>query len=108
MCRTEIYEARLFSNSQYPLVVTDYNFPFNLGVGDFMTIINACESDSIDILYASSELDNMEEIFSEKKYSDIYIVHASDALLENLRSQFEGRMDSVQYEEPYPIWKIKL
>lgn len=108
MCRTEIFEAQLFSNAENPLVITDYNFFFNLGVGDFMTIINECESDSIDILYASPDIENVEKMISEKEYSDIYIVHASDALTENLKSQFEGRMDSILYEEPYPILKINL
>jgi len=33
---------------------------------------------------------------------------ASEELIDNLKSQFEGGIDSLEYQGISPIWKIKI
>jgi uncharacterized membrane protein len=99
-----IEDARLFSSARKPLLITD--FAFNHGMINSMVAMLECKSGNIDILRASPDIDNVEEIISNKDYSDIYVFHASDKLIENLRSQFGEKMDSLDVEGTSAIWKI--
>jgi len=99
-----IEDARLFSTSSKPLLITD--FAFNHGMINSMVTILECNSENIDILRASPDIDNVEEIISNKDYSDIYVFHASDELIGNLKSQFGEKMDSLDAEGTSSIWKI--
>jgi uncharacterized membrane protein len=99
-----IEDARLFSTSSKPLLITD--FAFNHGMINSMVTILECNSEDIDILRASPDIDNVEEIISNKDYSDIYVFHASDELIGNLKSQFGEKMDSLNAEDTSSIWKI--
>ncbi len=99
-----IEDARLFSTSSKPLLITD--FAFNHGMINSMVTILECNSENIDILRASPNIDNAEEMIFNKDYSDIYVFHASDELIANLKSQLGEKMDSLKLEGTSPIWKI--
>jgi uncharacterized membrane protein len=101
-----IEDARLFSKAEKPLLITDYSF--RIGMVDFMVVINECKSDNIDILRASPDKENVEEILIDKNYSEIYVTHASNELVENLKSQFGEKMDSLEVEGISPMWQINL
>jgi uncharacterized membrane protein len=99
-----IEDARLFSNSQKPLLITD--FAFNHGMINSMITILECNSENIDILRASPDIDKVEKIINDKDYSDIYVFHASNELIENLKSQFGEKMDSLDVKGTSLIWRI--
>ena len=101
-----IEDARLFSSASEPLLITD--FAFNHGMINFMVTMLECNSENIDILRASSDIKNLEGIISSKDYSDIYVVHGSDELIENLKSQFGEKMDLLNVEGTSSIWKINI
>lgn len=101
-----IEDARLFSSAREPLLITD--FAFNHGMVNFMVTVLECNSGNIDILRASPDIDNVAGIISLKGYSDIYVVHASDELIENLKSQFGEEMDLLNVEGTSSIWKINI
>ena len=72
-----------------------------------MVILHECSSDSIYILRASPDIQQAQEKIDENKYSDIYVTHASDQLINNLKSQFKEKMDSLELDGFYPpVWKI--
>jgi len=101
-----IEDARLFSSARKPLLITD--FAFNHGMINSMVTILECKSGNIDILRASPDIGNIEEMINGKDYSDIYVFHASDELIGNLKSQFGEKMDSLHIEGTSSIWKINL
>jgi hypothetical protein len=45
-------------------------------------------------------------MINHKDYSDIYVFHASDGLIRNLKSQFGEKMDSLNVEGTSSIWRI--
>jgi 4-amino-4-deoxy-L-arabinose transferase-like glycosyltransferase len=104
-CEEHVKKASLISDSKNALLITD-----NPGIESirFMTLINACESENIDILRASHDIENAAELISEKSYADIYVTHASSELIENLKTQFGDRMDSLEIEGISSMWKISL
>ncbi len=101
-----IEDARLFSNAQKPLLITDYGFRH--GMIDFMIVMLECQSENIDILRVSPDIDNVEKMINYKDYSGIYVFHGSDKLIVNMRSQFGEKMDSLKVEDASPIWKINI
>jgi len=101
-----IEDARLFSTSRKPLLITD--FAFNHGMINSMVTILECKSGNIDILRSSPGIDSVEKMINGKDYSDIYVFHSSDELIAKLKSQFGERMDSLHLEGTSSIWKIRL
>jgi uncharacterized membrane protein len=99
-----IEDADFISNAWKPLLITDYSF--RLGMVDFMVVMNECKSENVDILRASPDIKGVEEKLNGKKYSDIYVYHASPKLVANLKSQFGEEMDSIKKEGISPMWKI--
>ena len=106
--RQQVYieDARLISKAEKPLLITDYSF--RTGMVDFMVVLIECESENIDILRSSPDIENMEEKLFDKDYSEIYVFHASDKLVENLKSQFGEKMDSLKVEGISPVWQINI
>jgi len=107
-CDSYLNESTLFSEAQKPLLITDYSMNLGLGFGEFLTLTNEYESESIYILRASPNIENVEKILTGSEYSEIYIVHASDELIKNLKSQFGTRMDSLDIEGINSLWQINL
>ncbi len=103
-CLSIIEDARLFSDASSPLIITD----FSLKMGGFMVILAECGSENIDILYASPDIDDVRKKIYGKEYSEVFVVHSSDQLVQNLRSQFGEKMDSLEYKREIPMWKINM
>ena len=101
-----IEDARLFSTSEKPLLITD--FAFNHGMINSMVSILECESGNTDILRLSPDVENVEKMIRHKDYSDIYVFHGSDALIGNLKSQFKGKMEKLDVEGISSMWKIAM
>lgn len=108
-CYDRINKAQFFSNAKKPLLITDFTM-MSQQKGDigFMVIMNECQSDSIDVLRASPDIRNVEKMLLDAKYSDIYVTNASSELVENLKSQFGNKMDSLKVEGTWPMWQIIL
>jgi len=105
-CLQRIKEAQLFSNNEKPLLIT--NYAHWQGLNGFYGLITQCESENIDILRASSDIQNVKDMLTHKIYTDIYVVYASNELIQNLKSQFGERMESLEIEGISPIWQINL
>jgi hypothetical protein len=87
-----------------------------------MVILNASKAKDIDILYAESGIPDVKEKIGNKLYSEILAVHASDKLVQNLKSQFGRSMMPYKKEVskqlpvniamknivPQQIWQIKF
>ena len=101
-----IEDANFISKATKPLLITDYSF--RIGWVDFSVVMNECKSENVDILRASPDIKEVEQKISDKKYSDIYVIHASPKLVQNLKSQFGEKMDSLKVEGVSPIWQINL
>ena len=107
-CENNIEDARLFSSSNRPLLITDCRLPLNIGIGGFMAIMNECTSNSIDIMQTSQDVTRIKEKIPEKYYSEVYLVYATDELVNNMKLQFGEKMDSLEIEGISPIWQINL
>jgi uncharacterized membrane protein len=101
-----IEDANFISKARKPLLITDYSF--RVGMVDFMVVMNECKSENVDILRASPDIKDVKEKLYGKNYSDIYVFHASNKLVENLKSQFGEKMDSLEVEGISPMWQINL
>ncbi len=105
-CQEKIDGAQLFSNDTKPLLITDYSHW--QGLNGFYGLITQCESENIDILRASTDIENVEELIGDKDYSEIYVIYASAELVENLKGQFTEKMDSLVIDGISPLWKINI
>ena len=101
-----IENARLISKAEKPLLITD--FVNNKNMVDLMVVTRECNSQNIDILRASPGIDAIENRIGHKEYSDIYVLYASDELIEKLKSQFAGNMEKLDVKGISSIWKIRI
>ena len=74
----------------------------------FLTFVAESGIEDMDVLIVNPDVKNIEEIIGNRDYSDIYVLHTSDELIRNLKSEFGERMDSLEIEGIRPMWKIKL
>jgi uncharacterized membrane protein len=102
-----INTANFISRAASPLIITNGNTP-HFFWGEFLSVLNACESESIDILYADENIKNVEEMISGKRYSNIYILMVSNTLKDNLKSQFKNKMIKVNNDNIKETWELKL
>jgi hypothetical protein len=105
-CEVKTELAQILSNDERPLIITDFQKEY--GMAGFFALIAECESDRIDILYASPDIENMTEKFHQNDYSNIYIMYASDKLVQNLTTQF-GEKITPCYSELgnwIPIYRL--
>lgn len=107
-CEQNIKEAELFSSAERPLLISDYSMRLYTAEGGFFTILNRCSSENIDILRTSPEIKDVEDILEGKQYSEIYVTHASAELVENLKTQFGERMDSLEMDGVSAMWQINV
>jgi hypothetical protein len=101
-CSEDLSDAQLLTQSDHTLVITDFIKHFN----NFMVVLNECNSDNIDVLYASPDIKGVESMITGKNYSEIIVFHASKDLAENLKGQFGARMDSLEIKHLNPVWRI--
>ena len=101
-----IEDARLLSKAEKPLLITD--FSFREGMVDFLVVINECKSENIDIIRVTPDINDIENMVKGEDYSEVYVFHASDELVENLKSRYGEKMDSLEVEGISPVWEIKI
>lgn len=101
-----IENARLISEAEKPLLITD--FVNNRSLADFMIATRDCSSDSIYILRASPGIDSVENRINQREYSDTYVLYASDELVENLKSQSGSKMEKLDVKGISSMWRIPV
>lgn len=104
----KITTAELFSKAKKPLIIADTPYGSGVGLRSFVSILNVCSSKDIDILHASPDIDNLEELLVDKNYSEIYVIESSDELVQNLKLLAGKKMDSLEIEGILPVWQINL
>lgn len=97
--------ARLISRSERPLLITD--LASNSRMVDLMVVLRECRSDNIDILRASRSIDGVENSIRYKRYSDVFVLYATDELIGNLRSQFDSRLERLLNDGASSVWRIR-
>ena len=98
--------AEFISKAEKPLIITDGESN-KLFWTKFLAFLNRCESDNIDVLYASENISEIEEMISGNGYSDVYILLLSDNLKKTLESQLKDKMIQVKNDNLIKLWKIK-
>jgi hypothetical protein len=104
MLQVYIEDARLFSEKERPLLITD--FSNQAGMTGCMVVLDECESENIDIIGTSPDIDNLDEMIGGKNYSDIFVSYASESLINNLKTQYGDKMEALTTEGTSVIWKI--
>lgn len=102
-----INNAELLSKSKNPLLISDmYTLWANGDAGGFLSMVNECNSDEIDILWVEPDVKNISSFIDSTQYSNIYVLHASDSLIANIRSQLPQKMDSLNLPGYTNEWEI--
>ena len=107
--QSDIRNSALISRSDNSLLISDMKALF-LG-GDAASILaftNACKSDKIDILRVNPDVKNIREYFDSTAYKQIFVLNASQKLINNLKSQLGGKMDSITMKGFTNEWQIKF
>jgi len=98
------------NNSENYLVVSDFTTTsFGHSIEDFLMVVYAIQSENVDILRSTPENPDIKEMINENIYSDVFVIYASEQLLNNLKAQFGDRL--IQIDEPgsySPVFKIEL
>lgn len=103
----QINNAALLSKSDHPLFISDMNALWpGADAGGVLAFMNECESDNIDVLRVTSDIKNIEDYYDSTAYSDIYVLQASNELIENLKSQLGEKMDSIDLDGFSNEWQI--
>jgi uncharacterized membrane protein len=106
-CDSNVENARLISNAAHPLVITDFN---HSEFTNLLVLINAVKGNNMDILYCKESIPDIKEKVKAKGYSDIFVVDASDTLVQHLKAQFGGNFALYSKEAGRwnrPIWRIR-
>jgi uncharacterized membrane protein len=107
MYEKELSNSALLSACEKPLLISDFNTVFAGGdAADILTFTNACKSGNLDILRVKADIQNITAYFDSDKYSDILILHGSEELIQNLKSQFGYEMDSIQMIGFVNEWRV--
>jgi hypothetical protein len=102
--------AVLLSTAEKPLMITDFirlNSPWD-GPMHSMEVLANCSSEKIDVLRVSPDIQEIETMIPDNIYTDIFVIYASDELLENLKNQFGERLEILPGELGPPRWKVNL
>lgn len=101
--------ALQLSAAKRPLMITDFTWNNSPVEGEMhvMEVLVDCTNDSIDVLRVSPDIQQIDSLITPGKYSDIYVMYASDQLSENLQSQFGKRMVFQVGRVGAPTWKVE-
>ena len=102
-CEEHAIKASLISGSKNTLVITDCQGIESI---KFITMINACESENVDILHVSHDIEDVVGSIAEKSYSEIYITHSSKEFIETLKPQFGKRMVLLEADGVSDMWIV--
>jgi hypothetical protein len=107
-CESNIEDAQLISQAAHPLVITDFS---GAGLDNFLTVLHDSKARNADIMYCKGTIPNLKEKIAGRKYSEIYVIAASDILAQKIKLQFgEKMLPYVKQQNPFSqhLWEIKL
>ncbi len=84
-CESNVEDAQLISNAVHPLIITDFN---KGGLGNFLVVLHNSRATNADIMYCKGTIPDLKEKIAGKAYSEIDVLQASDALAQQIKSQF--------------------
>ena len=96
--------SNLISEAENPLIITDFSKDKNMI--NFVVVMQECTSNTIDILKVTHTNESLVDLVGKKKYSDVYVIYASNELVNNLKMQFGNNMDLLNFESASNIWTI--
>lgn len=96
--------ADFISEAESPLIITSGEYLW----GDRFSLINELESESIDILYVTEDIEIDAETISVKEYSNVYILMVTNPLIKNLGTQFENKIVKIENNSIIPTWELHL
>jgi uncharacterized membrane protein len=107
---TDIKNSALLSKSDNSLLISDMKTLFQGGgsAPSILAFTNACKSDKIDILRVKPDVKNIRGYFDSTAYKQIYVLNASQKLINNLKSQLGEKMDSITMKGFKNEWQIKF
>lgn len=110
MSQSDINNSALLSRSNNSLLISDMKTLFQGGgsAASILAFTNACKSDKIDVLRVTTDIQNIKEYFDSSAYNHIYVLNASQKLINNLKSQLGEKMDSLALEGFKNEWQIKF
>lgn len=108
MSEPKIKTAEIISADEKSLIISDYPYSMGIGLRSFTAILYECSSEKIDILRASADIEDVEELLIDSNYSAIYVLQSSDGLVQNLKHQFGNKIDSLEIDGMLPGWQIDL
>jgi len=100
--------GEIISKTDNTLIITDFKY-FG-GIGGFLEVMAKCNTDNINILYSSPDNTKIKEQVYSKDYSNVFVIHASKELIQNIKSQFGENVNSLDYGGGVmmtPMWQIK-
>jgi len=107
-CKQTITEGEFYSSKDSPLIISDFkNLPMGLGYIKVLEITNAYQSDNIDILHATSDIENITSYVESKNYTDVYISLSSDQFVNHLKQTYGDKIVKVELDGAAPVWQIK-
>jgi len=98
--------AVYFSKFEYPLLVIDYGDWYNNS--HILMFMNLCKSDSICVLRTSGDVEIINQQMKARKYSEVFVIHATDGLIKNLKSQYGTSLDSLDIGLWPPTYQINF
>jgi len=105
-CEPNVEEARLISQAPHPLVITDFS---GAGLVNFMAVLNKSKAKNADVIYANGTLQNLKQEMASNRFSEIYVIEASESLTHQLKLQFGENMvplrKNINMFTPQ-IWRI--
>lgn len=96
--------ADFISESESPLIITSADQLW----GDRFSLINALESESIDILAVNEKVEIDTAGISAKGYSHVYILMVSSPVKNNLETQFGNKIVRLENPRIIPTWELHL
>jgi hypothetical protein len=101
--------ALQLSVAKHLLMITDFTWNNSPVEGEMhvMEVMVDCTNDNIDILRVSPDIQQIDSLIPPGKYTNIYVMYASDQLSENLQNQFGKRMVFQVARVGAPTWKVE-
>jgi uncharacterized membrane protein len=107
--KSDIRNSALLSQSDNSLLISDMKTLFQNGDAvSILAFTNACKSDKLDILRVKPDVRNIRGYFDSTAYKHIYVLNASQNLINNLKSQYGAKMDSLTMKGFKNEWQIKF
>jgi uncharacterized membrane protein len=103
----DMNNALFLSKYDKPLLISDMNTVYMPGsVPGILAFTNACKSDKIDFLLVSPDIQNISDYYDSNNYSNIFVLHGSQELINNLKLQLGDKMDSLEIKGMTNEWQI--